>query len=69
MAADGNILWIGTLNGLYYFNLTSGTIQQYSVGIPHQAVYSLLLDKDGDLYIGTYNGLCRLSKRTVGQNR
>lgn len=64
MAADGNILWIGTLNGLYYFNLTSGTIQQYSVGIPHQAVYSLLLDKDGDLYIGTYNGLCRLSKKS-----
>jgi len=60
MAQDGDILWIGTLNGLYYFNLRSGTIQQFSEGIPHQAIYSLLLDRNGDLYIGTYNGLCRL---------
>ena len=62
MAVDGDILWIGTLNGLYHFNMTNNTIHPYSKGIPHQAIYSLLIDETGDLYIGTYNGLCRLSK-------
>lgn len=64
MAVDGDILWIGTLNGLYYFDLKKNVIHQCTVDIPHQAVYSLLLDKKGGLYIGTYNGLCRLSKNS-----
>ena len=64
LAADGNKLWIGTLNGLYYYNLASNTMLKISDGIPHQAIYSLMLAGNGDLYIGTYNGLCRRSKIT-----
>lgn len=57
LAADGDALWIGSLNGLYSWTPADGTVAGPVPGLPHQAVYSLLRS-GGKLYAGTYNGLC-----------
>jgi ligand-binding sensor domain-containing protein/AraC-like DNA-binding protein len=64
LAIDDQKLWIGTLYGLYCYDLSSNTMLQIADGIPHQAIYALMQATHGDLYIGTYNGLCLRSKRT-----
>ncbi len=60
---DGNKLWIGSLNGLYAYDIVKNSLSDFSIqnnpGLPHQAVYSIIHSADGNLYIGTYNGLCR----------
>ncbi len=63
MAGSGGTLWLGTLNGLYAYNPSSRTLARIGGKLPHQAVYSLACATDGYLYIGTYNGLCRLGPR------
>lgn len=63
LAWQGNTLWIGTLGGLYRYTPDTGTLVSFDTsrypGLPHPAVYSLLCTHDGQLYVGTYNGLCR----------
>ncbi|MDE6276523.1 MAG: hypothetical protein K2M06_00265, partial [Muribaculaceae bacterium] len=60
-------LWIGSLQGLFLCLPPepggSGTeISDLSSGLPHRAVYTLLLSKsDGCIYAGTYDGLCRFA--------
>ena len=56
--------WLGTLHGLYAYDPASGQLTDVSKGIPHQAVYALSAASDGCLYVGTYDGCCRL--RTDG---
>lgn len=61
----GRTLWIGTLHGLYSFHLDQHTQRAYTPethGLPHAAIYSLLQLTDGRLLVGTYDGLCSLSK-------
>lgn len=60
-----NNLWIGTLNGLYRYTLNTHELKAftpYNSRLPHVAVYSLLHTSDGELYIGTYGGVCRLDE-------
>lgn len=52
-------LWIGSLFGIYVLNIQTGDIDDFSEGLPHKSVYSLLRDSRGILYAGTYNGLAR----------
>lgn len=52
-------IWVGGLNGIYKFNLNSNIITDYSKGLPHKSVYSIMRDSRGILYVGTYNGLAR----------
>ena len=52
-------IWIGGLNGIYKFNLNSNIITDYTKGLPHKSVYSIMRDSRGILYVGTYNGLAR----------
>lgn len=63
MALSGKYLWIGSLNGLYRYDLTSKQLQNFnkSAGIPHRATYSILQSNQKTLYVGTYNGLCYLT--------
>lgn len=58
LLVDGN-LWIGGLDGISRLDLTGGHITDYSDGLPHKSVYSLLRDSRGIMYAGTYNGLAR----------
>jgi len=66
LALQENDLWIGTLNGLYVYNMLSGDLRRINreenKGLPHETIYSLVLSADGRLYIGTYNGLCFYEK-------
>ena len=57
-------LWLGTFSGLFRYDLKTEEIRRFTPQnslLPHQAVYSLLPASDSTLYIGTYNGLCRLN--------
>lgn len=57
-----NNLWIGSLNGLYTYDLQTHTLTVYKreeyPGLPHETIYSLILTKDHTLYIRTYDGFC-----------
>lgn len=60
-----NNLWIGTLNGLYRYTLDTHELKGFTPRnshLPHDAVYSLLHTSDDELYIGTYDGVCRLDE-------
>ena len=62
LALQEDTLWIGTLNGLYAWNLKTRILkyfdrQQYR-SLPHQTVYSIIRSHDNRIYIGTYDGLC-----------
>ncbi|MGL4852557.1 MAG: hybrid sensor histidine kinase/response regulator transcription factor [Phocaeicola sp.] len=62
LALQGYLLWIGTLHGLYAYDIQSQRIDKWEAtrenNLPHSTIYSLLPTKEGALYIGTYNGLC-----------
>lgn len=64
LAFDGNCLWIGSLKGLYKYDLITSDLRNMSQGLSHNAVYSVAVTQHGDLYIGTYNGLCRYDRMT-----
>ena len=48
-------LWIGGLNGIIRLNLKNKKVSDFSKGLPHRSVYSILRDSRGILYAGTYN--------------
>jgi len=60
----GNI-WIGAMNGLGQYNISTGEIEIYTTlnsGLPDDEITSLSFDSTTlDLWIGTPNGLARLS--------
>ena len=59
MALHRGRLWLGTLDGLYFYNLDEDRFEGPADGLPHKAVYSILPVPDGSVYIGTYNGFGR----------
>jgi len=58
--SDGN-LWLGTGNGLSYFNKKSGKFKTFRTqdGLVDNRIYSMAFDRKGHLWIGTGNGLSR----------
>ncbi|MCL1934045.1 MAG: ATP-binding protein [Candidatus Azobacteroides sp.] len=68
LAVNNNTLWIGSLNGLYTYDLHSGNLQRFSreeyKNIPHETIYSILCATNGKVYIGTYNGFCSYEPET-----
>lgn len=52
-------LWLGTIDGLYFFDTETKSLTRYSGWLPHQSIYTLLHTSDGQIYVGTYNGLCK----------
>ena len=62
MALQGDTLWIGSLNGLYTYQLNTkklASLDSKSNGLPHHTIYSIIRTTDNQIYVGTYNGLCR----------
>lgn len=57
----GNLLWIGSPQGLLCFNKATFTTSVFSVkqGLPDNVVYSMLPDAAGYLWLGTNKGLVR----------
>ncbi len=50
-------LWIGSLNGLYCYDLRNTTLDHIEKGIPHKAIYDIVVMSYGDIYVATYDGL------------
>ena len=62
MALQGDTLWLGALNGLYTYQLQSRKLTSFDTrrnGLPNNTIYSIIRTKDNQIYVGTYNGLCR----------
>lgn len=64
IAQQGDLLWIGSLNGLYKYRISGKKLDMIPTGtvsgLPHKTIYSLIVSKDNTLYAGTYDGLARL---------
>lgn len=63
MTKRGNSLWIGSLNGLFKYEMGTKKLENVSekqnTGLPHNTIYSVITSKDNTLYVGTYNGFCK----------
>ena len=61
--SKGN-LWVGTPDGLKYYDIVHRTIHRYShdemPGLPDNQIRSLLMDRAGNLWIGSATGLSRM---------
>ncbi|MCC8070654.1 MAG: response regulator [Bacteroidales bacterium] len=53
---DGR-LWLGSLFGLFTYDLATGTVEHVATPMGHQAVYALLVGPKNEIYVGTYDGL------------
>lgn len=69
-------LWIGTLNGLNYYDFKTEKFHRYfhkaddPYSLPDDRIYDLKKDVYGNLWIGTYRGgLCLLNKETKAFER
>lgn len=64
-SSDG-IFWIGTRNGIFYFDEGKNEIRHYSEqdGLADNVVHSILEDSDGTLWMGTDRGLCHFYPQT-----
>ncbi|HEY1131345.1 MAG TPA: diguanylate cyclase [Roseateles sp.] len=67
-AHDGRI-WVGLLGGLDRLDPTTGSFEHFRAGdasgLPDDRIGALLVDREGDLWVGTGHGLARL--RAGGQ--
>ena len=59
-----DVLWIGSVSGAFALNMNDSEVKDLSKGLPHHSVYSLLSDRKGVIYAGTYKGLARWDKIT-----
>lgn len=63
-------LWIGTYpSGLYVLNIRTGATRRYLSSSAHGSlsdnrIYSIFKDYRGDVWVGTYTGLCRYEPET-----
>lgn len=59
--------WVGTENaGLLLFDRKTGKYRTFSEddGLPGNAILSIVEDDDNNLWISTFNGLCRMNPKT-----
>ncbi len=59
-------LWISTMVGLNYFDLSTGVFTNYTTedGLPNNVIFGMLEDKSGRWWISTNRGLSRFSPAT-----
>jgi signal transduction histidine kinase/ligand-binding sensor domain-containing protein/AraC-like DNA-binding protein len=61
---EKNLLWVGTQTGLLKYDLVSQQYEEYNVSnsnISHNVIRSIYRDTQGDLWIGTFDKLNRLT--------
>lgn len=66
---ENNQLYIGTLDGLFQFDITTGQSRQIKTDqngkkLPNIGIFALLKDKKGNIWIGTDNGMNRYNEQT-----
>ncbi|MEL1254540.1 two-component regulator propeller domain-containing protein [Flavobacterium sp. DGU38] len=62
----GKNLWLGTQEGgLLLFDRKTNTFKRLTTddGLPSNTILRLLEDKEGNLWMSTYNGICRFDKK------
>jgi len=64
-AAPTGGLWIGTYNGLNYFDGEKFTHIMKKEGLPSTFVFSVMADSDGTVWAGTMNGLVRIQGKQI----
>ena len=62
LATDNGGLWIGTDGGLAYWNGKSITEERFPAPLNHVAIRSLMMDRDGNLWLSTEQGPYRYTK-------
>ncbi len=57
-------IWVGTMNGVYVFDIQNGKTYQYGKGegMANEMIQDLVVDKLGDVWATTANGLCRFRR-------
>ncbi|MCD8385549.1 MAG: ATP-binding protein [Bacteroidales bacterium] len=50
-------LWLGSLYGLYQYDFSSAETSKIDAPLAHEAIYALQKAPQGQIYVGTYNGL------------
>jgi signal transduction histidine kinase/ligand-binding sensor domain-containing protein/DNA-binding response OmpR family regulator len=61
--------WVGTQEGgLLLFNRTNGSFKRYTTadGLPSNTILRMLEDKNGNLWLSTYNGICKFNPVSKG---
>lgn len=68
---NDNQLWLGTeRNGLFVLNLSNQKIEHYLTSsdkhssLPHNSIAALHRDRAGNIWVGTFNGLCLFNSST-----
>lgn len=63
-------IWVGTMNGVYVFDIQNGKTYQYGKGegMANEMIQDLVVDKLGDIWATTANGLCRF-RRTLSSEQ
>ena len=65
MLATGAHIFAGTLgNGLYAWSRGTGRWSQITSGLPSENV-TALAERNGEIYVGTDNGLVRIAERLL----
>ncbi|AZQ64883.1 response regulator [Flammeovirga pectinis] len=61
---EGDILWVGSANGLIEYNTKDKTYKVFdsTKNLSHNMVRSILLDKEGNVWVGTFDGINLLEK-------
>lgn len=65
LAVDGNgLVWVGTLNGVYVFDIHKNKVYQYGKeeGMTNEMIQDLVVDNLGEIWATTANGLCRFRR-------
>ena len=55
------VLWVGTSNGLGFYDGQTWTRYAVEQGLPHNNVWALMVDEGGDLLVGTDGGAARFN--------
>ncbi len=59
IAAEGNIIWVGTDNGIIKYDSTGYKKYNIADGLLNNYVYSIAVDLQGVKWFGTYGGVSR----------
>ena len=65
--SDGKIFWIGTYSGgLNKFNMEDGSCEHFTEkdGLPSNTIYSILIDDNSNIWLGTSMGLTKFNPKT-----
>jgi ligand-binding sensor domain-containing protein len=67
IAEDANSTWVGTHEGLWRLSKSSNTTEHYTVEnskLPSNYVNSIAVEADGNVWVGTANGILRYDRFT-----